>query len=199
MFIMHDKTFAVLDTETTGFSAERWDKLIEIAAIKIRNLKLKHTETFETLLDPKRTIPPSASRVNWITYDMLVWKPLIEDKIDELIEFLSDVDYTVIHNASFDLGFLNYELNRLWKNFVIPYPICSVELSKNLYPDFKSHNLDAIARRFNLNIHSWENRHRALWDVILTWEAFLKFYEENPMMFILEVDAISKKYHWRFK
>lgn len=187
-------TFAVLDTETTGFHSSKWDKLLEIAVVKIRNWKVIRKDNFSTLVDPEREIPLSATRVNKITNEMVKWKPKVENIIDEFIDFFNDVDYTLIHNAKFDLSFINYELNKLWKNFKLPNPVCTVELSKRLYPHYSAHNLDAIARRCKLFIEDWELRHRALWDVILTWEVFLRFFEENPMLLLHEVEEISNNY-----
>lgn len=186
--------FAVLDTETTWFHSSKWDKLLEIAVVKIRDWKVIKKDFFSTLIDPQREIPISATRVNKITNEMVAWKPKVEDVIDEFIDFFSDVNYTLIHNAKFDLWFINYELNKLWKNFKLPSPVCTVELSKKLYPHYNAHNLDAISRRCKLSIEDWELRHRALWDVILTWEVFLRFFEENPMLLLHEVEEISLKY-----
>lgn len=187
-------TFAVLDTETTGFDAWKWDKLLEIAVVKIRNWQVKREENFSTLIDPEREIPVSATRVNKITKEMVDWKPKIEDVIDDFISFFSDVDYTLIHNADFDLWFINHELKRLWRDINLPSPVCTVELSKRLYPHYNSHNLDAISRRCGLSIEDGQLRHRALWDVILTWEVFLKFFEENPMLILHEIEDISNKF-----
>ena len=188
---MKDITFLVLDTETTWFSPERWDRLLEIAWVKIRNMSISKEENFSTLLNPRRFIPISATRVNKITDEMVIWKPYIEDKIDDFIDFCQDVDYTLIHNAKFDLWFLNYEFKRLWKSFRLPKVVCTVELSKSLYPQYQAHNLDAIKKRFGLDMVDWELRHRALWDVLLTSEVFLKFYEDNPMIFLSELERLA--------
>lgn len=191
-------TFAILDTETTGFNADKWDKLLEIAVVKIRNWKVVREDCFETMINPQRDIPLSASRVNGITEDMVKDAPLIEDKIEEFVDFFHDVDYTLIHNAKFDLSFINHSLKQSPKkeiqDFKMPWVVCTVELSKALYPHYSAHNLDAISKRFWLAITDWELRHRALWDVILTWEVFLKFFEENPMVIFPEMDTISENY-----
>lgn len=142
------------------------------------------------MFNPWRPIPVSATRVNKITDDMVVWKPTIEEKIDEFIEFCRDVDYTLIHNAKFDLWFLNYEFRRLGKDFRLPRVVCTVELSKSLYPQYQAHNLDAIKKRFSLDLRAGEARHRALWDVFLSSEAFIKFYEENPMILLSEIERL---------
>ena len=188
---MKNYTFLVLDTETTWFHPDRWDKILEIWAIKIRNLKIVMEENFSMMFNPQRNIPLSATRVNKITDDMVANKPLIDDKIDDFIEFCKDVDFTLIHNAKFDLWFLNHEFKRLWRNFQLPRVVCTVELSKHLYPHYQAHNLDAIKKRFNLSIDPAQ-RHRALWDVILTADVFMKFYQENPMIFLSELENLAK-------
>jgi DNA polymerase III epsilon subunit-like protein len=75
-------------------------------------------DNFETMINPQREIPLSASRVNGITEEMVKDAPLIEDKIDEFMEFFHDVDYTLIHNAKFDLSFINYNLKKSLKKEV---------------------------------------------------------------------------------
>ena len=188
-------TFAVLDTETTGFNADKWDRLLEIWIVKIRNWKVVRSDSFETMINPQRLIPLSASRVNHITDDMVKDAPLMEDKIEEFVKFFEDVDYTLIHNAKFDIWFIEWNLKKFWYwDFKMPKIVCTMELSKALYPHYNAHNLDAISKRFWLAITDWELRHRALWDVILTWEVFLKFFEENPMLIFPEMDEIAKKY-----
>lgn len=188
-------TFAVLDIETTGFNVDKWDRLLEIWIVKIRNWKVVRTDSFETMINPQRSIPLSASRVNHITDDMVKDAPLMEDKIEEFVKFFEDVDYTLIHNAKFDIWFIERNLKKFWYwDFKMPKIVCTMELSKALYPHYNAHNLDAISKRFWLSITDWELRHRALWDVILTGQVFLKFFEENPMLIFPEMDEIAKKY-----
>jgi len=188
-------TFAVLDTETTGFNADKWDRLLEIWIVKIKNWKVCREESLETMINPERPIPLSASRVNHITDDMVKDAPLMKDKIDDFVKFFENVDYTLIHNAKFDIWFIERNLKKYWYwDFKMPKIVCTMELSKALYPHYNAHNLDAISKRFWLAITDWELRHRALWDVILTWEVFLKFFEENPMLILTEMEEISKKY-----
>jgi len=187
-------TFAVLDTETTWFHAWKWDKLLEIAVVKIRNWKVIREDNFSTLIDPERNIPLSATRVNKITTEMVSGQPKINEVVDEFMDFFSDVDYTLIHNAKFDLSFINKAIEDCWKSFSMPSPVCTVELSKKLYPHYNAHNLDAISRRCKISIEDWQLRHRALWVVILTWEVFLRFCEENPMLILHEIEELANKY-----
>jgi len=188
---MRSHTFAVLDTETTGFSPVRGDKLVEVAVVKIREGEVQASEYFSTLIDPERSIPPAATRVHKIVNSDVQGKPKFCDVAAELMEFMEDVDYLFIHNSKFDLNFLIAETEKNNITLRLPKIICSVALSKNLYPSYQSHNLNAIAKRLGLEITDGELRHRALGDVIMTGEAVLKFHEENPITFLGTLEQLA--------
>lgn len=192
---MHSTTFAILDTETTGFSPARGDKLVEVAVVKIREGEVQEADHFSSFVNPERPIPASATRVHQIVDSMVEDAPKFADIYDEMIAFMNDVDYLFIHNAKFDLSFLEAEAAALGKTLNLPKIICSVELSKNLYPSHQYHNLDAIAKRMGLAIKDGELRHRALGDVIMTGEAILKFYEENPLTFLGTLESLAQEQH----
>ncbi len=190
---MHKYTFAILDTETTGLNYKKGnyqDRIVELAVIKIRNGEVQKEEYFSVLINPERKIPPAASRINKITDDMVADAPLFKDIAEEFLDFLKDVDYLFIHNAKFDLGFLEAETEKCKRKLILPKTVCSVDLSRELYPELKAHNLNAIAKRFNLSIKENECRHRALGDVILTGEILLKFYEDNPLIFTGTIESL---------
>lgn len=189
-------TCAVLDTETTGFSPRRGDRLVEIAAVKIRNAQVMPEESFSTFINPERKIPPAATRVHKIVDDMVISAPLFHEVADGLLEFLGDVDYLFIHNAKFDLEFLEYEMKHCEKCLKLPKIICSVNLSRYLYPESQYHNLDAIAKRFGLKMQDGELRHRALGDVLMTAEALIKFYEDNPLTFFGTLENLADKQYF---
>jgi DNA polymerase-3 subunit epsilon len=176
-------SWGVLDTETTGFYANRGDKLVEIAAIKVKGQDLDNYESFTSLLNPERSIPPASFRIHQISDDMVKGEPLFCDVCDKFNDFLQGIDYLFIHNAKFDLSFLENESKKAKKSLVLPKIICSVQLSRELYPFERSHNLNAISKRLGLKIKSGENRHRALGDVLLTAEMIRKFAEDNPLIF----------------
>jgi len=188
---MYRYTYAILDTETTGFYFDKGDRIVEIAALKIRDGEIKEDEKFTTLINPGRSIPLSATRIHNIVDEMVSGAPCFADILDDLMHFLSDVDFLVMHNAKFDLGFLEAEARHANRELRLPRVVCSVELSKNLYPQFRYHNLNAIAKNFGLSVKEGEGRHRALGDVFLTGEALLKFYEENALTFIGTVEQLA--------
>jgi DNA polymerase III subunit epsilon len=188
---MYRHVCAILDTETTGLGPKRGDRIVEVAAVKIRDGDVKKEDYFSSLVNPQRSIPPAASRVNRIYDDMVHDAPVFKDIIEDLLQFLSGVDYLFIHNAKFDIGFLEAEMERINKPLKLPKIVCSVDLSRMLYPQFQRHNLNALAKNFGLSISQGENRHRALGDVILTGEAILKIYEENALTFLGTLEQLS--------
>ena len=190
---MHRYIFSVLDTETTGFYHKNNDRIVEISAVKIKEGQICEKEVFNTLVNPQRNIPPAATRIHKIVDDMVLDSPKFEDISNNLINFLSDVDYLIIHNAKFDLGFLESEMKRIGQSLQLPKVVCSVDLSRKLYPQYKYHNLNAIAKNMGLSIQKDQKRHRALGDVILTAEALLKFYEENSLIFLGTLEQIANK------
>lgn len=180
---MHQFTYIVLDTETTGLSPKYGDRIVELAAVKIRDGEVQASENFSTLINPKRSIPAAATRVNKIRDDMVQDAPEFESIVDKFHSFCEGVDYVFIHNAKFDIGFLEHEMQKLNRSLKLPKVVCSVELSRRLYPEMRGHNLNALSKRFGIDIKSGEARHRALGDVILTGEVILKLYEDNPLIF----------------
>jgi DNA polymerase-3 subunit epsilon len=101
----------VLDTETTGLDPAAGHRIVEIGCLEIVN-RIATGHTFQRYLNPERDVPEEAVRIHGITADKLSGKPLFADVVEELMAFLGE-SRLVIHNASFDLGFLNAELGRL--------------------------------------------------------------------------------------
>ncbi|PCI24872.1 DNA polymerase III subunit epsilon [Candidatus Peregrinibacteria bacterium] len=190
---MQNATYAILDTETTGFYAKRGDRIVEIAAIKFTGEDIEGAQSFSYLINPERNIPKAVTRVHGIVDDMVQDAPVFSAIVDEFIDFLQGVDYLFIHNAKFDLAFLGAEFERAGKACNFPTVICSVELSRALYPFESSHNLNAIAKRCQLSIKEGEGRHRALGDVIMTGEAIRIFYHQNPLVFQGTLEQIIGK------
>jgi DNA polymerase-3 subunit epsilon len=106
----------VLDTETTGLDPLRGDRLVEIGCIEIYN-RMPTGQTFHRYINPERDMPAEALAVHGLTTEFLASKPLFAEIVDELAEFIADAPL-VAHNALFDLGFLNAELERAGKALV---------------------------------------------------------------------------------
>lgn len=168
---------AIIDCETTGGKSE-YHRIIEIGVVLVDEGQL--TKRWKSFIDPERPLPPFISTLTGITSDMLEGQPLFTDIAEELFELLSDRIF-VAHNARFDYSFIRKEFERVGINFSAK-TLCSVKLSRQLYPQFKRHSLEAIIKRFGFEV---ENRHRALDDAEMVWEFFLKTSE------LLDCDEIA--------
>ncbi len=158
-------SYVVLDLETTGGSASG-DSVTEIAAVRIDNGQ--ETQRWTSLVNPGVPIPYFIQNLTGITDEMVADAPRFKQVADTLLGLLEG-SVLVAHNAGFDHGFLRGEYARLGCELRIP-TLCTVRLSRKLYPGFKSHGLDAIMQRHQLQTNA---RHRAMGDVemVLAWLA----------------------------
>ena len=158
-------SYVVLDLETTGGSASG-DSVTEIAAVRIDDGK--ETQRWSSLVNPGVPIPYFIQNLTGITNEMVAHAPRFKQVADTLLGLLEG-SVLVAHNAGFDHGFLRGEYARLGYELRIP-TLCTVRLSRRLYPGFKSHGLDAIMQRHRLQTNA---RHRAMGDVdmVLAWLA----------------------------
>jgi DNA polymerase-3 subunit epsilon len=164
------KIYTIFDTETTGLSPANGDRIIEMAAIKVIDGQITR-EKFDTLINPERSISLSASAVNGITDDMVQGKPKMSEILPKFLQFVGD-SALVAHNAQFDKMFLEAEINKCGINLPIPKFVCTLNLSRKIFPYERSHNLDSVARRLGIE---GGDRHRALGDVNITAQVFIKF------------------------
>ena len=163
-----------VDIETTGGSVTA-DRIIEIGIFQVRNNKLE--KTFETFLDPDRALPPEITTLTGISPADLEKAPSFYDIKDELMGYFDDTVF-VAHNARFDYGFLKQEFLRFGDKFSLKQ-LCTVKLSRLLYPEHRHHNLDSIIERFQFQIG---NRHRAFADAKILWD----FYQKIQTLFPVE-------------
>ena len=145
------KKYIVLDTETTGLEVKAGHRVIEIGAVLLNNRK-KSEEHFHTYLNPMRLIDEEATQVHGITNEDLNNQPLFEDIAEEFIEFV-DGATLVIHNAQFDVGFLNNELKLTSSTMPKLEEICTIEdslkMAKDMFPGQRN-SLDALIKRFDI-------------------------------------------------
>ena len=145
----------ILDTETTGLDPKMGHRLVEIGAVELIN----HTPTgvnYQTYINPERDVDPGAQEIHGLTNEFLKQHPTFGDVSAEFIDFLSD-STLVIHNAPFDLAFINMELNRLGEPSISSERVIdTLVLARKKFPGAQA-NLDALCRRFAI-----ENRHREL-------------------------------------
>jgi DNA polymerase-3 subunit epsilon len=183
---MNFHNLAILDVETTGATAP-YDRIIEIGILRIENNKI--VKKFETLINPEVTISPFIENLTGIDGKDLEDAPLFSDIKNDLIELLDGATF-VAHNARFDYSFIRNEFKRIG----IPYSakqLCTVKLSRLLYPSLRHHNLDSIIERFEIKC---KRRHRAFDDAAVIWE-FLQKIEKSISQEKLEkaFKAIVKK------
>ncbi|CAL4865932.1 3'-5' exonuclease DinG [Asticcacaulis sp. MM231] len=161
----------VLDTETTGIDHRKGHRLIEIGCIEIEDL-LPTGRTFHRFIDPEREIEPDAIRIHGITNEMVRGKPKFAAIIDEMLEFIGDRKI-IAHNASFDRGFINMELERQSR---MPPPteqwIDTLEMARLKFPG-AANSLDALCRRFNISLAE-RDLHGALIDARLLASVYLE-------------------------
>ena len=161
----------VLDTETTGLSPETGDRVVEIGCLEITNL-MATGRTFHRYINPEMVMPPAAQNVHGLSDEFLSDKPLFAAVVDEFLEFISDTPL-VIHNAAFDLGFINAELHRLGRPLLPDsQTVDTVSLARQKYPGAPA-SLDALCRRFGID-NSSRTLHGALLDAQLLAEVYLE-------------------------
>jgi DNA polymerase-3 subunit epsilon len=160
----------VLDTETTGLDPLAGHRVVEVGCIELMNT-VATGRTFQLYLNPERDMPAGAQEVHGLTDAFLADKPLFADKAEELLEFIGD-SQLVIHNAQFDLGFLNAELERLGRpKLVNPY-VDTVSMARRKFPGQRA-SLDALCERFGVD-NSSRTKHGALLDAELLAEVYLE-------------------------
>jgi DNA polymerase-3 subunit epsilon len=179
----------VLDTETTGLSTGQGHRIIEIGAIELLNRRQTGRE-FHRFLNPERDIDEGAERVHGISRADLETAPRFDAVADELLEFIKDAEL-VIHNAEFDVGFLEYEL-QLMKH---PRPSISdhaqvldtLSLARELHPGQRN-SLDALCKRYEVDASNRE-LHGALIDADLLARVYLAMTGGQTALFLDESEA----------
>ena len=161
----------ILDTETTGIG--KGHRIIEIGCVEMVNRRMTN-RSFHQYLQPDRQIDAGAARVHGITNAMLEGNPRFVDIVDEFMDFIRGAEL-VIHNAPFDVGFINYELQLLNQNWQPLDTYCtildSLVLAKKLHPSQKN-NLDALCKRYYID-NSNRELHGALLDAEILAEVYL--------------------------
>lgn len=162
----------VLDTETTGLEPEQGHRIIEIGCVELVNRR-KTGRSFHRYLRPDRQIDRAAQHVHGITDEFLAQQPRFADVVDELIEFVSGAEL-VIHNAAFDLAFLDAELKRLPGPMRRMRDLCGVidtlPLARQMHPGQRN-SLDALCKRYDV-----DNSHRELHGALLDAQILLDVY-----------------------
>ena len=159
----------VFDTETTGFDFSRGDRLVEIGCIEIVG-RVETGRSFHAYHHPERTMPPEAAAVHGLTDAFLSDKPLFHARADELLAFLGDAPL-VAHNATFDFGFLNGELERCGRSpIALHRMVDTLPMARSRHPGAK-HSLDALCSRYGI-----DRSHRVLHGALLDAQLLAQVY-----------------------
>ena len=181
-----------LDIETTGLSFREKHKIVEIACIETNEL-IPTKNIFHKIINPERSVPDEAFKIHGFSSDFLKDKPKFHQIADELLEFVKDNDL-IIHNASFDVPFINYELNLIKKKSITKNKIIdTLELARSKYPG-SSNSLDALCKRFNVDL-SKRTKHNAVLDCNLLREVYINLLDvkEPKLSFNSETEKSSVK------
>src|SRR6056300_201155 len=163
-----------LDTETTGLSFRDGHKIVEIACIETQDL-IATGKVFHKLINPKRSMPAEAYNVHGFSEDFLKNKETFDQIADEFLNFIKDKKI-IIHNASFDLSFLDGELRSIQKEKINKkLVIDSLEFARNKFPG-TSNSLDALCKRFSVDL-SRRTKHNALLDCELLREVYINLID----------------------
>lgn len=161
----------VFDTETTGLNPAAGDRMVEIGCVEIVN-RVETGRTFHAYFNPEREMPTDAELVHGLTTIFLSDKPRFSDRVEELLEFIGDCPL-VAHNAAFDFGFLNFELQMCGRPQVsLGRMVDTLTLARTRHPGAK-HSLDALCMRFGID-RSHRVKHGALLDAQLLAQVYVE-------------------------
>ena len=177
----------ILDTETTGLSPSQQHRIVEIGCIELNNL-IPTNNIFHEYLNPERKISEDAFKVHGYSNEFLADKKKFSEIADRFLEFIKNKKI-IIHNAAFDLSFLNYELSlvnkkKIEKNFIID----TLELARQKYPGAQN-SLDALCKRLNVD-NSKRDKHSALIDCELLKEVYINLIDQKEPKLNLENSEI---------
>ncbi|WP_454623735.1 DNA polymerase III subunit epsilon [Bradyrhizobium cenepequi] len=172
----------VLDTETTGLDPLRGDRLVEIGCIEIFN-RMPTGQTYHVYINPERDMPAEAFAVHGLSTEFLAGKPLFTEVVDEFLAFIADTPL-VIHNASFDISFINAELERIKRPVIARDRLVdTLLLARRKHPGV-SNRLDDLCSRYSID-NSRRTKHGALLDAELLAEVYVDLIGARQSQLIL--------------
>ena len=178
-----------LDTETTGLSFKDGHKIVEIACIETRDL-VPTGKVFHKLINPKRNVPNEAFKIHGFSEEFLKDKFTFDLIADEFLKFIKDKKI-IIHNASFDISFLDGELGLIKKDKINKELVVdSLEVARNKFPG-TSNSLDALCKKFNIDL-SRRTKHNALLDCELLREVYINLLDVKEPKFNLSNNSLEQ-------
>jgi DNA polymerase-3 subunit epsilon len=179
----------ILDTETTGLNPLEGHRIIEIGCLEMIDKVLTGRE-FHCYINPQRDVPQEAYRIHGISSEFLMDKPLFSNIADEFLSFI-DGATLVIHNARFDIGFINHELSKLGKIALeLSEVIDTLTMARKAFPGARA-NLDALCKRFKID-NTMRTKHGALLDAQLLAEIYVELTGGRQRSFILSETENAK-------
>jgi DNA polymerase-3 subunit epsilon len=180
----------ILDTETTGLSTREDHRIIEIACIETKNL-IPTKKIFYKLINPERKISEDALKVHGYSNEKLEKEPKFKEIANELVKFISGKKL-IIHNAPFDIGFLNHEFKKINMELLDGKKniIDTLELARSKYPG-SSNSLDNLCKKFNIDL-SKRTKHNALLDCELLRKVYINLIGEKEPSLIFQEDSNSE-------
>ena len=176
----------VLDTETTGLDPLRGDRLVEIGCVEFFN-RMPTGQTFHRHINPERDIPAEAFAVHGLSTQFLASKPLFAEVVDEFLDFIADAPL-VIHNASFDISFINAELDRIKRPAILRERLVdTLLLARRKHPGV-SNRLDDLCSRYAID-NSRRTKHGALLDAELLAEVYIDLIGARQSQLILAAES----------
>jgi len=173
----------ILDTETTGLSADK-DRIVEIACIELSN-HIPTKNIFHTFINPETKVSADAFSVHGYSDEFLSNKPKFKEIVKNFLDFIKDKKL-VIHNADFDLGFLNNELKRLNVKPILKSDVVdTLQISRSKFPGV-GNSLDALCKRYKINVEARE-KHSALVDCHLLSKVYIELIDKKELTLDLEL------------
>jgi len=180
----------VLDTETTGLDSGKGDRLVEIGAVEMVN-QIPTGKTFHVLLNPERDVPEEAYRIHGHSTESLKYSPVFAEIASELIAFIGD-DRLVIHNAEFDMKFINAELLRAGRELIpLERVTDTLALARRKHPGAPN-NLDALCDRYRIN-SSARTKHGALLDARMLVDVYAELTGGRQKSLTLSIEPTGNR------
>jgi DNA polymerase III subunit epsilon len=180
----------ILDTETTGLSPITGDRIVEIGAVELIN-HIPSGKTYHTYLNPERDMPKEAEAVHGLSLAFLKDKPLFKTIAEDFLNFVGDAPL-IIHNASFDMGFINAELSSIGRAAIPPSQVIdTLQMARRSHP-MGPNSLDALCRRYGID-NSKRTKHGALLDAELLADVYLELIGGRQTALSLQAQSTKRK------
>lgn len=176
----------VFDTETTGLDPRTGDRITEMGCVEVEDF-IPTGRTWHSYVNPQRSVPAKATEITGLTAEFLADKPLFADVADAFLEFVGDAN-VVAHNAPFDRGFINMELERAGKPVIANERwIDTVVMARKMFPGAHA-SLDALCKRFGVSLET-RDKHGAIIDALLLADVYLELNGGRERALDLSGDA----------